>query len=68
MKFINSLFLRKSTKGLTMTYQKKDNTWYVTKSGSILYIGEKSMCENYMSNVCMAENWAVTILIKLFLS
>lgn len=56
MKFINSLFLRKSTKGLTMTYQKKDNTWYVTKSGSILYIGEKSMCENYMSNVCMAEN------------
>jgi len=41
-----------SDDSFTLRFSKTENRWRVMKGFSIMYVGNKIQCENYMKNMC----------------
>ncbi|MEL7147727.1 MAG: hypothetical protein AAFO69_15235 [Bacteroidota bacterium] len=47
---ITKILGKKNHNKLKLKFEKAEDTWYVMQGHRILYIGEKQMCEMYMSH------------------
>lgn len=59
MKLIEKVFGRKTTSNLRMRFSKTEDAWIVYREESIVYIGNREACLNFMDNQLLMERNAI---------
>lgn len=55
MKLLDKIFRGKATSSLHVRFSKTDSTWQVYRETSIVYMGNREACLNFMDNQLLME-------------
>lgn len=50
MKWISSIFSKQTDETFKLKFNKKTDSWIVTRNQDIVFIGEQVQCKNYIEN------------------